>query len=110
MTRKNPPPEKRNRIAKYFKADDVQRAYVEGATAMGYRQRYIAEVIPGGPISVDTLQRHFRKELKLGAQNPISLTEDQLLLRKSLSGKGSRRTVAARIKWLTMFGSWKKEE
>jgi hypothetical protein len=108
MTRRNKDQEKRIRVAKSFAPTDLQRTIVETAAAMGYRQRYIAAVIPGGPISVDTLQRHFREELRRGAETPIPLTDEQKLLKRVLSGKGSRRTVAARIRWLQQYGSWEK--
>lgn len=74
---------------------------------MGYRQRFIAEKIPDGPISIDTLQKHFKKEWKTGKRHPIQLTQEQILYKKAISGKSSRRSEAARIKWLQLIGEWK---
>lgn len=94
---------KRPRVAKRFVPTEDQRASVRSFAMLSLPQKTIAKMVYGGPISVDTLQRHFKLELLAGKQNPEPLTEHQVLLRKA-TGKPSRRQRAAMFRYLQMYG------
>lgn len=93
---------KRRRIAKRFTPTEEQRAVVRALAGRFVSQRLIATMIPGGPISVDTLQRHFKAELLVDKQNAEPFTEREMLIRKA-TAKPSRRQLDAVIRYLREY-------
>jgi hypothetical protein len=82
-----------------FKATDEQRKLVEQMAAFGVSQEQIAGVLG---VSVDTIQRHFRKEIDTAA------TRANTRVAGALYKNAMEGNVSAQIFWMKTRGKWRE--
>jgi len=102
---RTPPPKRRGHPGGPNKGiDNQKRTMVESLCAFGLRESDIAEVMA---ISVDTLQRHYKKELATGHLK-ANVKVAQNLFRMAMGNDS--KALGAAIFWLRTRARWKMAE
>ncbi|HEX3163561.1 MAG TPA: hypothetical protein VHQ92_13370 [Pseudolabrys sp.] len=95
---------------KPYVPSEKDRIRVEAFVACGITQEEIRQLVinpkTGKAISLQTLNSHFRAELKLGKLNAIAHAYGHL--RRAISSKVSGPQVAATIFYLKCHGGWRE--
>ncbi len=77
------------------------RRLVEGMVASGVTQKSIAQMLE---MSEDCLQKHYRRELDMGAERAVAL------LSRSLYRRAMQGDTTAAIFWLKARGRWRDRD
>jgi hypothetical protein len=90
-----------------YVATPQARKMVEALAAYGIPQAHIAKVLP---VAIDTLRKHFAKELEVGSTKATAKVAEFLFQKASGARGNDHGAVTAAIFWMKARAGWKDRQ